>query len=193
MQQTTLTDTKQSIAKSIQANARSFLPPFSFQGWIEENRHLLKPPVANKVIYKDSNFIIQVVGGPNERTDFHLNQTDEFFYQIEGDMFLRTINPDSSVGEIKIREGEIFLLPGGIPHSPQRSANSIGLVIEKTRTKEDVDGLIWVCSRCHTKLYEEYFYLENIETQFAGVFARYYGSDKVNCTHCGHKNSKQWH
>jgi 3-hydroxyanthranilate 3,4-dioxygenase len=165
--------------------------PFNFKGWIEENRHLLKPPVSNKVIFKEGNFIIQVVGGPNSRTDFHINQTDEFFHQLEGNMFLRVINEKGAVEEIHIKEGDIFLLPGGVPHSPQRSANSVGLVIEKTRQPGDTDGLMWVCSKCHKKLYAEYFHLENIETQFGAVFERFYNSDHVKCS-CGHLNSRVW-
>lgn len=165
--------------------------PFSFMGWINENRHLLKPPVGNKVIYKDSSFIIMVVGGPNSRTDFHVNQTDEFFYQVEGDIFLRIVDAKGGFEEIHIKEGEIFLLPAGVPHSPQRSEGSIGLVIEKTRTERDTDGLQWYCKKCTKLLYEEYFYLENIETQFPAVFDRYYNSEHVKCS-CGHINGKEW-
>jgi 3-hydroxyanthranilate 3,4-dioxygenase len=165
--------------------------PFSFLNWINDNRHLLKPPVSNKVIYKDGNFIIQVVGGPNARTDFHVNQTDEFFYQLEGSIFLRIINEKGGVEEVHIKEGEIFLLPGGVPHSPQRSEGSVGLVIEKTRDPQDIDGLMWVCSKCHKKLYAEFFHLENIETQFGAVFERFYNSDHVKCS-CGHVNGRVW-
>lgn len=165
--------------------------PFSFKAWIDENRHLLKPPVSNKVVFKDSSFIVMVVGGPNSRTDFHINQTDEFFYQIEGDIFLRIVNKDQKFEEIHIKEGEIFLLPAGVPHSPQRSAKSIGLVIEKTRSIGEEDGLQWYCTKCGTKLYEEFFHLSNIETQFAAVFNRYYNSSFVECS-CGHINGKEW-
>ena len=165
--------------------------PFSFMGWIEENRHLLKPPVSNKVIYKDSTYIVMVVGGPNSRTDFHVNQTDEFFHQIEGEMFLRIVNAEGKFEEISIKAGEIFMLPAGVPHSPQRLEGSIGLVIEKTRTEGETDGLEWYCKKCAKKLYEETFHLTNIETQFAAVFDRYYNSDHGSCE-CGHVNGKVW-
>ena len=173
------------------ANYTRLQNPFSFKGWIEENRHLLKPPVGNKVIFKDSTFIVMVVGGPNSRTDFHVNQTDEFFYQIEGEIFLRIVNSEGNFEEINIKEGEIFLLPAGVPHSPQRTEGSIGLVIEKTRTERDTDGLQWYCKKCGKKLYEEYFFLRDIETQFPAVFERYYNSDAGQCS-CGHKNGKVW-
>ena len=117
--------------------------PFSFMNWIEQNRDLLKPPVGNKVVFKDSSFIVMVVGGPNSRTDFHVNQTDEFFYQLEGEMFLRIVNAEGKFQEIPIKAGEIFMLPAGVPHSPQRSEGSVGLVIEKTRTEGEEDGLQW--------------------------------------------------
>lgn len=175
----------------MQAQYNRIQNPFSFKGWIEENRHLLKPPVGNKVVYKDSTFIVMVVGGPNHRTDFHVNGTDEFFHQLEGDIFLRIVNQAGEFEEIHIKEGEIFMLPAGIPHSPQRSEGSVGLVIEKTRTSEDRDSLQWYCSQCGKKLYEESFFLDNIETQFGAVFDRYYNSDHGQCD-CGHSNGKVW-
>ncbi len=133
-----------------------------------------------------------VVGGPNNRTDFHVNQTDEFFHQIEGDIFLRILNSEKQIEEIHIREGEIFMLPANIPHSPQRSEGSIGLVIEMTRPKDSRDALQWYCAKCTHKLYEEYFHLENVETQFGPVFDRYFSSEHTKCTKCGHQNGKDW-
>ena len=165
--------------------------PFAFKKWIDDNREFLKPPVGNKVVFKDSSFIVMVVGGPNSRTDFHVNQSDEFFYQIEGEIFLRIVNQEGQFEEIVIKEGEIFMLPGGVPHSPQRSEGSIGLVIEKNRAPEEKDGLSWYCSQCGRKLYQEEFHLENIETQFGAVFERYYNSDHGHCE-CGHINGKSW-
>ena len=165
--------------------------PFSFMNWIEENRDLLKPPVGNKVVFKGSSFIVMVVGGPNSRTDFHINQTDEFFYQLEGEIFLRIVNAEGKFQEIPIKAGEIFMLPAGGPHSPQRSEGSVGLVIEKTRTEGEEDGLQWYCKNCGKKLYEEFFPLKNIETDFGAVFDRYYNSDAGKCE-CGHINGKTW-
>jgi 3-hydroxyanthranilate 3,4-dioxygenase len=167
------------------------LMPFSFKNWIEDNRHLLKPPVGNKVVFKDSTFIVMVVGGPNSRTDFHVNETDEFFYQLEGDIFLRVLN-HGKVEEIHIREGEIFMLPAMTPHSPQRSEGSVGLVVEKTRAEGEKDGLQWYCAKCNHKLYEEFFHLTNIETQFDAVFNRYFDSEHTVCKSCGHQNGREW-
>lgn len=165
---------------------------FNFKKWIAEHRHLLKPPVGNKVVWKDREFIVMVVGGPNERTDFHVNQSEEFFYQLEGNMVLKIINADGKKQDVPLREGDIFLLPGGTPHSPQREANSVGLVIERRRRDNEMDGLQWHCEKCDHQLYEETFKLVNIETQFPEVFERYYNSPSTLCTKCGFQNGRKW-
>jgi 3-hydroxyanthranilate 3,4-dioxygenase len=166
--------------------------PLNFKKWIDDHRELLKPPVGNKMVWPDRDFIVMVVGGPNERTDFHVNQGEEFFYQIEGDIFLKTINKEGKFEDIHIKEEEIFLLPPNVPHSPQRPANTVGLVIEKKRRPEENDGLQWYCKNCQHKLYEEYFHLENIETQFGAVFDRFFNSDKTKCEKCGTVLGRTW-
>ncbi len=170
----------------------AFLQAFSFKKWIDENRHLLKPPVGNKVIWKDHEFIAMAVGGPNARTDFHVNQSEEFYYQIEGNMTLKVIDTENKMNDVRITQGDIFLLPANTPHSPQREAGSVGLVIERKRRDGEIDGLQWYCEKCQNKLYEEFFNLTDIETQFPAVFERYYTSEHVNCKKCGHKNGRQW-
>ena len=160
--------------------------PLNFKKWIDENRHLLKPPVGNKVVYKDTEFIIMVVGGPNARKDYHFNESEEFFYQLEGDIEVGT-QQDGKAVDVPIRQGEIFLLPPKVPHSPRRGANTIGLVIERTRRAGEKDGLQWYCEKCNNKLYDEYFVLTNIMTQFQEVFERFYGSkEHRTCKKCGH-------
>lgn len=160
--------------------------PIDFSKWIEENRHLLKPPVGNKVIWKDGDFICMVVGGPNQRTDYHYEEGPEFFFQVEGGMVLKVIS-DGQPHDIPIREGEIFLLPPRVPHSPQRFANTVGLVIERQRLPGELDGLLWYCEQCGSELYSEYFQLENVETQFPPIFKKFYSSkDHRTCQHCGH-------
>ncbi len=165
---------------------------FNFKKWIEENRHLLKPPVGNKCIWPERDFIVMAVGGPNERTDFHVNTGEEFFYQIEGDMILKIIDPEGHIKDINIREGDIYLLPANTPHSPQRAINTVGLVIEKKRPEGLKDGLQWYCEKCHNKLYEEFFILKNIETQFPEVFDKYYNSEHTKCKKCGTQNGRKW-
>jgi 3-hydroxyanthranilate 3,4-dioxygenase len=160
--------------------------PIDFKQWIEDNRHLLKPPVGNKMIWSDEDFIVMVVGGPNERNDYHYDEGPEFFYQVEGDMLLK-IMEDGKPKDITIREGEIFLLPPRVPHSPQRFANTVGLVIERKRLPGEKDGLLWFCPECNAKVYEEYFELNNIEKDFPPVFERFFGSEENRtCPQCGH-------
>ncbi len=108
------------------------LKPLNFQKWIDEHRHLLKPPVCNKLVFEDAEFIVMVVGGPNTRKDYHYDEGEEFFYQLEGRMVLK-IMQDGQLKDIPIEAGEIFLLPARVPHSPQRFENSVGLVIERKR------------------------------------------------------------
>ncbi len=158
--------------------------PIQLQAWIEEHRHLLKPPVGNKCIH-DGDFIIMIVGGPNARADFHYDEGPEFFYQLEGEMTLR-VQEDGKVRDIPIRAGEIFLLPARVPHSPQRNAGSIGLVVERRRLAHEKDGLMWYCPQCNHLLHEEYFHLQNIETDLPPVFERFYGSlEHRTCSRCG--------
>ena len=159
---------------------------FSFKQWIDDNRHLLKPPVGNKQVWVEAeDFIVMVVGGPNSRTDFHYNESEEFFYMLEGDMVLRVMD-EGKPHDISIKEGDIFLLPPKVPHSPQRPANSVGLVIEKVREEGMTDGLQWYCQNCNHKLYEEYFFLDDIVTQMQPVFKRFYESEEARtCDKCG--------
>jgi len=168
----------------------ALLSAINFKKWIEDNRELLKPPVGNKVIWEDREFIVMVVGGPNSRTDYHVNQGEEFFYQVEGDMILKVMDNGKPV-DIPIREGDVFLLPGGMPHSPQRPAGTVGLVIERKRLPEEQDGFVWFCQSCGNKLYEEYFQLTNIGTQIAPIFERFYDNpENCTCKKCGSRMQK---
>jgi len=158
--------------------------PINFKQWIDTHRELLRPPVGNKVIYTDSEFIIQVVGGPNSRKDFHVDPAEEFFYQLEGKMVLRIVE-NGSIVDLPIPAGDILLLPPQTPHSPQRQANSVGLVVERRRRPGELDGLQWYCENCSNLLYEEFFPLTNIETQFQPVFDRFFGSLSLRtCKRC---------
>lgn len=157
----------------------------NFKQWIDEHRHLLKPPVCNQQVFDENDFIVMVVGGPNSRKDYHYDEGPEFFYQLEGAMLLKTIQDGKQV-DIPIGEGEILLLPPRVPHSPQRYADSVGLVVERKRNADELDGFMWFCDNCHCKLYEEFLYVEDIVAQLPPVFDRFYGSvENRTCANCG--------
>lgn len=161
--------------------------PFNLQKWIDDNRDLLKPPVGNKNLYTEAgDYIVMIVGGPNARKDYHFNETEELFYQLEGDINVR-IQEDGKAVDIPIKAGEMFLLPGNTPHSPMRSEGSVGLVIERVRKGSNMqDGLLWFCDNCNNKLHETYFPLENIEKDFLPRFREFYGSEDLRtCSKCG--------
>jgi 3-hydroxyanthranilate 3,4-dioxygenase len=165
----------------------ALLPPINFKQWIEDNRALLKPPVGNRQIWQDTEFLVTVVGGPNSRTDYHIDEGEEFFYQLEGDITLRVME-DGKRRDIPIRAGEIFLLPPRVPHSPQRPPNTVGLVLERRRAPHELDGFVWFCEQCGAKLYEEFFHLTNIVTQLPPVFERFYSQEANRiCKSCGTK------
>ncbi|HUO85045.1 MAG TPA: 3-hydroxyanthranilate 3,4-dioxygenase, partial [Thermoanaerobaculia bacterium] len=151
--------------------------PIDFQKWIDEHRHLLQPPVCNKKVFENDEFIVMVVGGPNARRDYHLDEGPELFYQLEGEMVLKTIQ-DGKVVDIPIRAGQMFLLPSNVPHSPQRMADSVGLVVERKRLPEEMDGLQWYCDNCTNLLYEEFFPLRDIEKDLPVVFEHFYSSEE---------------
>lgn len=161
--------------------------PFNLQKWIQENRDLLKPPVNNKNLYHNAgDFIVMIVGGPNARKDYHFNESEELFYQLEGDIKVK-VQLNGEAKTIDIKEGEMFLLPANIPHNPIRPEGSVGLVIESVRIGTKMqDGLMWFCEDCNHKLHEYRFELENIEKDFSPRFKEFYTSlDLRTCDQCG--------
>ena len=160
--------------------------PINFKKWIDENRDRLKPPVCNQVVWEDGDYIVMVVGGPNSRKDYHYNETPEYFHQIEGDMILKVID-DGEFRDIHIKEGEIFMLPPKVPHSPQRFANTVGLVIETKRPDGMLDALEWYCENCGNTLHRAPFKLENIVTDMPILFDEYYGNEGLKT--CGKCNA----
>lgn len=161
--------------------------PFNLQKWIEENRNLLKPPVGNKNLYKEAgDYIVMIVGGPNARKDYHYNETEELFYQLEGDIEV-IIQEEGKAVRIPINEGEMYLHPAKVPHSPIRPENTVGLVIERKREKSHTDGLMWFCDNCNNKLHDTYFHLTDVEKDFQPRFREFFNSEELRtCDNCGH-------
>ena len=166
------------------------IPPINFKNWIKEHRHLLKPPVGNRVVYDQGDFMIMVVGGPNSRKDYHVDTIEEFFYQLEGDMLLKIMENGKRV-DVPIKEGEIFLLPKNVPHSPQRFENTVGLVVEYKREDGALDAFQWYCDECDEMLHEVTLDLENIVTQLPPLFEAYWNNiDSRTCDSCGEIQQK---
>ncbi|MER5360361.1 3-hydroxyanthranilate 3,4-dioxygenase [Streptomyces sp. NPDC002785] len=160
-------------------------PVIDFQGWITEHEHLLKPPVNNRTMSLGQDFIVQIVGGPNQRTDFHLDPYEEWFYQVKGDMRVDVMTEDG-LRTVHIRQGEAWLLPGNVPHSPQRpDAGSIGLVIERVREEGTLEKFQWYCPDCATKIHEVELQVRDIVADLPPVFAGFYGDEKARtCPNC---------
>jgi 3-hydroxyanthranilate 3,4-dioxygenase len=163
----------------------AFTQPFNLLSWIESNRSLLKPPVGNKLLFEDAGLIVMAVGGPNSRKDFHHDPGEELFYQVEGEMVLKTVQ-DGRIIDVPIRAGEMFLLPAEMPHSPRRPPGSVGVVVERRRAPEELDGFSWYCENCGHQLYFERVPVRNIETELPGIFQRFYSSAAHRtCRVCG--------
>ncbi|MFI6600789.1 3-hydroxyanthranilate 3,4-dioxygenase [Nonomuraea sp. NPDC050536] len=162
------------------------IPPIDFTKWIDEHAHLLKPPVGNKLVFEDGkDFIVMVVGGPNQRTDFHVDPYEELFFQIRGNMHLNVMTPEGP-DAIHIREGQMFLLPGNLPHSPQREANSVGLVVEKIREEGLLEKFQWYCLDCSNKVHEVELQVRDIVKDLPPVFQAFYDDEKARtCDNCG--------
>jgi len=161
------------------------LNALNLKQWVEEHRDLLKPPVGNRMVWQDREFLVMVVGGPNKRKDYHIEEGEEFFYQIEGDITVRIIE-DGKPRDITVREGDIFLLPPRVPHSPQRPAGTVGLVIERQRQPGERDHLRWYCEKCGEVLHDADFQLEDLGKQLKPIINDFYATESLRtCTSCG--------
>jgi 3-hydroxyanthranilate 3,4-dioxygenase len=161
------------------------LTPFNLLEWIDKHRDELQPPVCNRQVFDEDDFIVMIVGGPNSRRDYHVDEGPELFYQVEGDMLLQVIE-DGHRRDITIGEGDMLLLPPRVPHSPQRFADTVGLVVERKRLPHELDGFMWFCEQCDNKLYEEYVYVDDIVGQLPPIFERFYSSEENrHCSKCG--------
>lgn len=165
----------------------SVRPPFNFARWIEDNADQLKPPVSNKQIWEGSDMIVTVVGGGNVRTDYHDDPRSEFFYQLKGDMNLRLREPGQQPEDMPIREGDVFLLPPHVRHSPQRpDPDSIGLVVEYARDPGELDGFEWYCPACNTLVYRVEVQLASIVRDLPPLFDAFYEDlEARTCPACG--------
>jgi 3-hydroxyanthranilate 3,4-dioxygenase len=164
--------------------------------WIKDNAKDLKPPVSNKQLFKgvSDDVILFVSGGPNTRNDFHVNPTEELFYQLKGDVAVRVRPLDGTKPyDVIIKEGELFLLPRWVPHRPQRPAGTVGLIAEFPRGFDaqgnpQQDGLQWYCPKCDTLVYFPRFVLKEIDKDLAVVMNDFWDGpvERRTCKSCGH-------
>lgn len=161
-------------------------PAFNLHQWIDEHRDLLKPPVGNTMVWRDSGIMVMIVGGPNQRKDFHINPTEEFFYQLEGDIILR-VRENGKLRDIPLKQGDVFLLPANVPHSPQRPAGTVGMVIERERPAGKHDHIRWYCENCGEVLYDPSFQMEDLGKQIKLVIEDFKARAELRtCKACGH-------
>ena len=160
--------------------------PFNFPRWIDKHSHLLKPPVGNKLLFEEAGMIVQVVGGPNQRVDFHDDPAEEFFYQLRGDMVLK-LWEGGKVHDVPIRAGEVFLLPPHLRHSPQRPMpGSVGLVVESPRPSGEKDGFEWFCFECGALVHRVEIALADAVKDLPPLFAAFYADEEARtCRGCG--------
>jgi 3-hydroxyanthranilate 3,4-dioxygenase len=160
--------------------------PFGLMEWIEQNKDSFPKPVGNRVTWPGSEDFIAFVSGANSRNDFHINPGDEIFVQIKGDIRVDIIDPDGRRVINPVREGEVVLIPGGVPHAPRRPAGTWGFIVERVRRPGELDGFAWYCESCDHKMHEVQFQLEDITKQFAGYLEGFNAdSDARTCENCG--------
>lgn len=165
-----------------------FLSTFDLKRWIEENRDLFNPPYkTNRVLVHHKEFIVMILRGPNVRLDFHLEPADEFFYQIKGDIELHLMPEGERRKAVRIREGEIFLCPGGVAHSPRRGSDTWGLVIERKRWPEELEEFIWFCEKCDEKVLSRTVTQGNIAAQVTEIYEAFNADARLRtCSRCGY-------
>jgi 3-hydroxyanthranilate 3,4-dioxygenase len=162
------------------------LKAFNFQGWLRDHEQLLQPPVNNCLVWEDADLMVTVVGGPNRRLDYHVDPVEEFFYQFKGNAFLRIMSDDGPY-DVQLREGDVFLMPPRVPHSPQRpEAGSLCLVVEPKRSDGVLDAFEWYCGTCHHKLHRVELQLRSIVKDLPPLFEAFATDEALRCcTVCG--------
>lgn len=166
------------------------MPPINILKWVEEHRHELKPPVSNKYLYDGKDFFVMVIAGPNARNDFHVTDSEEYFYQLKGDIIVR-IREDGKIKDIPVREGETFFIPGNVPHSPTRPPNTIGVVVERVRPAGETEHLQFYCDKCHNLVHDLEFDCADIVDAFSQAMKDFWADPNLStCKSCGTRVTK---
>ena len=166
------------------------MPPIDIRKWAEEHRDQLKPPVGNKYLYDGDGFFVMVIGGPNARNDFHVTDSEEYFYQLEGDIVVQ-IYQDGRIVNVPVREGETFFIPGGVPHGPTRPPGTIGVVVELRRPPGETEHQQFYCPECHALVHDNEFDCADIVEHFAKAMEEFWADpERSTCKQCGHRIEK---
>ncbi|MSP37127.1 MAG: 3-hydroxyanthranilate 3,4-dioxygenase [Deltaproteobacteria bacterium] len=164
------------------------LSTYHLKKWVKDNAQLFNPPIrTNHLLVHYKDFLVMILRGPNTRLDFHIQPGDEFFYQVEGEMEL-VVKPEGERRQsFRIQEGEIFVLPGGTPHSPRRFENTWGLVIERKRRQEEKEEFAWFCEQCDDLVLSRLVNQGDIPSQVSAVYNEFNGDVKLRtCKSCGY-------
>lgn len=165
----------------------AFERPLNLRTWIEDARKRSRSGAGDWPVFGDTaDFSVSIASGPSQRKDYHISPFEELFLQVEGELVLRVRDDDGVVGDVIVREGELFTLPANVPHSPQRTAGSVGLVIERRRPKSDDDTLRFYCDRCSSSVFEESFSLEDAAEELSQILSRFWEDATMRtCRFCG--------
>ena len=165
--------------------ATTVAPPVNLMKWVEEHRHLLRPPIGNQYLYDGSDFFVMVVGGPNARNDFHVTNSEEYFYQLKGDIVVR-IREGGRIRDVPVREGETFFIPGNVPHSPTRPPGTIGVVVERRRPPGETEHLQFYCEKCGELVRDLEFDCKDIVDHFRQAMEEVWADPRQStCRSCG--------
>lgn len=163
------------------------MPPINLKEWVEKNRDQLKPPVGNKYLYDGKDFFVMVISGPNARNDFHVTKSEEYFYQVQGDITVR-IREEGEIKDFKVREGETMFIPANVPHSPQRPPGTIGVVVERVRPEGEMEHLVFYCEKCGELVHDIEFDCKDIVKHFRETMESFWKDDaRRTCKNCGRK------
>lgn len=174
----------------ITAPATKTLPPIDLMKWIEKHRAEMKPPVSNKYLYDGEDFFVMIINGPNARNDFHVTNSEEFFYQLKGDIVVRIVE-DGKIKDMIVREGNTFFVPGNVPHSPTRPPNTLGMVIERRRPPGEMEHLQFYCDNCDQLVYDLEFDCKDIVKHFAQAMEDFWADAELStCKNCGTRVTK---
>ena len=170
--------------------ATTVAPPVNLMKWVEEHRHLLRPPVGNQYLYDGSDFFVMVIGGPNARNDFHVTNSEEYFYQLKGDIVVR-IREGGRIRDVPVREGETFFIPGNVPHSPTRPPGTIGVVVERRRPPGETEHLQFYCEKCGELVHDLEFDCKDIVDHFRQAMEEFWADKELStCRGCGTRVKK---